>query len=51
MQIQIDSCCGLISKGRLSDFKTLRMATSLLPSRCLWQAGQVKRLLGRLYFD
>jgi hypothetical protein len=26
MQIQTDSCCGLISKGRLSDFKTLRMA-------------------------
>jgi len=26
MQIQTDSCCGLISKGRLSDFKTFRMA-------------------------
>jgi hypothetical protein len=25
MQTHTDSCCGLISKGRLSDFKTLRM--------------------------
>jgi hypothetical protein len=25
MQIQTDSCCGLISTGRRSDFKTFRM--------------------------
>jgi len=31
MQIQTGSCCGLISKGRWSDFNTLRMnETSVL---------------------
>lgn len=29
MQIQTDSCCGLISNGRLSDFTTLRINAKL----------------------
>jgi hypothetical protein len=30
MQIQTDSCCGLISKDRLSDLATLRVTKVIL---------------------
>jgi hypothetical protein len=43
MQIQTDSCCGLISKGRLSDFKTLRMGKCYV-SCDQWQGGGATKL-------
>jgi hypothetical protein len=46
MQIQTDSSCGLISKGRLSDFNTLRMRPSYNPLLASGKRGK-RRALGR----
>jgi catechol 2,3-dioxygenase-like lactoylglutathione lyase family enzyme len=45
MQIQTDSCCGLISKGRLSDFKTFRMAKGSRRKRASNTGADVIRII------